>query len=243
MRLNNDMRNQSGKWAQAASLALDRHSAVRSSWLRSRAGFSAIELFVIIGCVTLVVAVLLPFLAKSKSRSSKLNCTNNMKQIGLAFRSWSLDNSDHFPMQVSVKNGGTRELGPAGLVYPHFEVMSNELSTPRILLCPTDEKRTCATAFTSGVTDKNLSYFINLNATNGDRASLLFGDRNITNTAPKESRLVALTKADSLAWTKDLHSKKGNIGFGDASVDLFQNGSPNEVFKIAQGTTNWLAVP
>ena len=146
-------------------------------------------------------------------------------------------------MQVSVKNGGTMELVATGQVYPHFEVMSNELSTPRILLCPTDEKRSCATTFAAGLTDKNLSYFINVTATNGDHASLLLGDRNITNTVPKGSRLVAVTKGGSIAWTKDLHREQGNIGFGDGSVDLFRNGSPGGIVRIPAGTTNWLAVP
>ncbi len=210
---------------------------------RRKKAFSAMELFVTIACLALLAAILLPALAKSKARSSRVNCNNNMKQIGLAFRSWSLDNGDHFPMQVSVNNGGSMESVARGEAYPHFQVMSNELSSPRILLCPTDEKRTNTTNFAVGLADTNLSYFINMNATNGDGASLLFGDRNITNRAKTGSRLVALTKNHSISWTKDLHSKKGNLGFGDGGVDSFRNGSVGGAVKVAVGMTNWLAVP
>src|SRR5205085_8808294 len=103
--------------------------------------------------IALLAAIFLPALAKSKARSSRLGCTNCLKQIGLAFRSWSLDNNDQFPMRVSVTNGGTMELVASGVVYPHFQVMSNELSTPKILLCPNDEKRSYATNFAVDLTD------------------------------------------------------------------------------------------
>jgi hypothetical protein len=102
----------------------------------------------------------------------------------MAFCTWSLDNNDHFPMQVFVTSGGTQELIASGLVYSHFQVMSNELSAPKILVCPNDEKRSYATNFGVDLTDRNLSYFVNTDATNGDGSSLLSGDRNITNRAP-----------------------------------------------------------
>jgi len=126
---------------------------------RTRA-FSVTELLIAITClVVLLEAIFLPALARSKARSSRIGCANNMKQIALAFQTWSLDNNDHFPMQVSVTNGGTLELVASGIVYQHFQVMSNELSTPKILNCPKDEKRSYATNFAVDLTDKNVSYF------------------------------------------------------------------------------------
>jgi len=135
------------------------------------------------------------------------------------------------------------ELVTSGVVYPHFQVMSNELNTPKILLCPVDEKRSYSTNFALDLTDRNLSYFLNMNATNADGSSLLSGDRNITNRAPAGTRLVSLTKADSIAWTKEIHCEKGHLGFGDGRVDSFSNGGVGGAFKIGDGTTNWLAVP
>ena len=207
--------------------------------------FTVTELLITIACIALVAAIFLPALAKSKARSSRLGCVNCMKQIGLAFRTWSIDNDDRLPMQVSVANGGTMELVANGVVYPHFQVMSNELSTPKILLCPNDEKRSYATNFAVDLTDRNLSYFVNMDATNGDGSSLLSGDRNITNRALAGSRLVPLTKADTIAWTKEIHFEKGYLGFGDGRVELdpISNGSVGAAIKIGDGTTNWLAVP
>lgn len=146
-------------------------------------------------------------------------------------------------MQVSVTNGGTMELVASGAVYPNFQVMSNELSTLKILLCPNDAKRPSATNFDIDLTDKNVSYFLNMSATNVHGFSLLFGDRNITNRGPAGSRLVSLTKTDTIAWTREMHSEKGNLGFEDGRVDTYSNGSVGAVVRDSDGTTNWLAVP
>ncbi len=205
--------------------------------------FSLTELLITIACVALLAAIFLPALAKSKARASRIGCANCMKQIGVAFRTWAVDNNDHFPMQVSVTNGGTMELRASGVVYRHFEVMSNELSTPRVLLCPNDERRRYATNFGVDLRDTNLSYFVNMDANNGDGSSLLCGDRNLTNSARAGSRLVSLTKADTIGWTKEIHSERGYLGFGDARVDSFSNGSVGGAIRIADGATNWLAVP
>jgi prepilin-type processing-associated H-X9-DG protein len=205
--------------------------------------FTVTELMITVACVALLAAVFLPTLAKSKARSSRISCTNCMKQIGLAFRCWAIDNNDHLPMQVSVTNGGTMELAASGLVFPHFQVMSNELSTPKILLCPEDKNRSYATSFTDNLTDKNLSYFLNIDSLQGDGSQLLSGDRNITNRAFAGSRLVNIAKGATIAWTKEIHSEQGNLGFGDGSVLGFSNRGVGAGIQIPDGVTNHLAVP
>jgi competence protein ComGC len=210
---------------------------------RSISAFTRIELLVTVACVLVVLALLLPGLAKSKARSSRLGCTNCLKQIGLSFRSWAIDNNDHYPMQVSVTNGGTMELVTGGLVFPHFRLMSNELSTPRILVCPNDKNRTYATNFDSDLKDTKLSYFINADAVEGDESSLLGGDRNLTNQPAAGSRLVCVSKSMPLAWTGEIHHEQGNVGFGDGAVYGFVNGSVPLTARLREGVTNRLAVP
>ncbi len=201
------------------------------------------ELLTTVACIALLAAIFLPALARSRARSSRLGCANNMKHIGLAFCTWSLDNNDRYPMQVSVTNGGTMELMASRIVYLHFQVMSNELSTPKVLLCPNDEKRSYATNFDVDLTDRNLSYFVNVAATREAGSSFLSGDRNITNRARAGSRLVSLTTADRIGWTEEIHLEKGHIVFSDGRVDSFANGSVGAAIKIGDETTNWLAVP
>lgn len=131
------------------------------------AGFALAGL--IMGYVSLLVsllilpALLLPALARAKAKAQSINCTNNMKQIGLAFRIWAIDHDDAFPFNVSTNKGGTLELCKArsGEFDPraafHFQVMSNELCTPKILVCPQDTTKKPALTFES-LQPVNVSY-------------------------------------------------------------------------------------
>lgn len=227
--------------------------------------FTLTELIVVIACLTVLAAVLLPVLKRQRSVGHHVSCAGDIKQICLSFIVWSLDNNNHFPMQVPVANGGTLELVAGGMVYPHFLVMTNELSTPKVLHCWTDGGHPRTAKF-SDLSDTNVSYFLNVDAIAEPRrdyyregASVLLGDRNITNRAPAGSRLVPVTKANTIAWTKDLHSGKGYFGFADGRVGLFTNriagvaragGTYGEVaadvsaaIQIPAGVTNRLAVP
>ena len=78
----------------------------------------------------------------AKSGTHQATCINNLKQIGLAFRTWALDHGDKFPFNLSASEGGTLEFcradktGFDSNAALHFQVMSNELSTPVLLVCP-----------------------------------------------------------------------------------------------------------
>jgi prepilin-type processing-associated H-X9-DG protein len=115
--------------------------------------------------LTLVIlpAMLLPALSQAKARAQRISCVNNMKQIGLAFRVWAIDHEDSFPFNVSTNKGGSLELCSPGSdgfdrnAAFHFRVMSNELSTPKILLCPADTKAQSALIF-ENLQAANVSY-------------------------------------------------------------------------------------
>jgi hypothetical protein len=107
--------------------------------------------------VTLLIlpAMLLLPLTRAKNKAQDIYCINNMKQIGLAFRTWAIDNDGKYPFNVSTNKGGTMELSARGGdgfdsdAARIFQVMSNELSTPKILICPADSKRQPALDFQS----------------------------------------------------------------------------------------------
>jgi prepilin-type processing-associated H-X9-DG protein len=153
------------------------------------------------------VFVVFPTFYPRRTPARRINCTNNLKQVGLAFKTWALDNGDRFPMSVLATNGGpaanlSTNSGfmstdpPAIYMFEAFGIMSNELSTPKLLICPSDQ-RTAMTNFNMehphwdggaaayDFCNINLSYFIARQGTNDVETNpemFLAGDRNIINT-------------------------------------------------------------
>lgn len=58
---------------------------------------SAVALVMSIAIIAIYAALLLPALAKAKSKAQTINCVNNLKQLGLAVKIYSADNGDKFP--------------------------------------------------------------------------------------------------------------------------------------------------
>ena len=143
-------------------------------------------------------------------------------------------------VSLFLRIGGSLEAVTNGEVFRHFQVMSNELSDPRILVCPTDTRRPAA-SFRSGFSNTNLSYFVGVDADEILPQMLLSGDRNLTNAAPLSNGILFVTSNTPAWWTAGLHKKEGNVVLADGSI---QSWSTLELMKFSQlGGTNRLALP
>src|ERR1700722_10323271 len=102
-------------------------------------GLTILEVLVVLFVLVILAAMLLPSPRPHRGRMAmRITCVNNLKEMSLAARIWEGDHQDHYPMTVSNTNGGAMEQASLGNVAAVFEVMSNELSTPKILVCPAD---------------------------------------------------------------------------------------------------------
>jgi hypothetical protein len=201
-----------------------------------------VEVLVVIVVLAVFAAVLLPTLAH-RERLRRIPCVSNLKQIGLSYLIWAGDNGDKYPMRVSVTNGGTMELVATGNVAAVFEVMSNELYTPKLLICPEDTHRVWATNFSAGFDNSHISYFVGVDADQTSSQMLLSGDDNFAiGGVPVKSGLLLLATNTPVSWTAARHVRQGNIGLADGSVQQVITDGLQKVLQQT-GATNRLAIP
>jgi prepilin-type N-terminal cleavage/methylation domain-containing protein/prepilin-type processing-associated H-X9-DG protein len=179
-----------------------------------------------------------------QNQSSEIQCVNNLKQIGLAFRIWEGDNGDKLPMRVPAKKGGAMEPALRGNVAPIFQVMSNELSTPRILLCPADADRFAAKNYQADFDNSHVSYFAGVDAADDKPAMFLSGDDNFAiGGRPVKSGLLLLATNAPISWTAARHVNQGNISLADGSVQTTGSSFLRQLLVQTGVATNRLAIP
>jgi prepilin-type N-terminal cleavage/methylation domain-containing protein/prepilin-type processing-associated H-X9-DG protein len=230
--------------------------------------FTLIEMLVIVAIIGILATSLLPALARSKPLACRLTCANNLKQVGLAFRTWAAANGGYMPMSVPKSQGGASEdVGVRQVnntqaasrgVSKMFLCLSNELHTPRILFCPVESEyyRQTATTFapTNGgdyrqipyTNDLNVTYFIGVDAQESSPRMLLTGDHNLGGNAnpPTVPFLAAVSTGTPYvslgtnfnanqgpAFLDNTHSKQGNVGMADGSVEWFNRTNLQNALK------------
>lgn len=235
---------------------------MKTNLWKSKTGFTLIELLIVIAIIAILAALLNTPRGSNKAMAKRIGCVNNLKQASLAFRIWAGDNNDSFPTSASVTNSGVMELAATGNVAAVFQIMSNELNTPKILFCPTDKIRRQANTFATTVPPKNpdivpfqgntnVSYFVNLDAVDTNPSMFLSGDDNLLigggnnplSGTPATSGVLPLTTNSLIAWSEARHQKQGNVALADGSVQQCSTSNLRRQWAASGIETNRLAMP
>ena len=148
--------------------------------------FTRLELVALVAALALLALVVVPVLGEGKAKSQVAVCVNNLRLIGRAILTWDAEHGDTDPWRWPRPP----EIQASGIfnnAWYEYVLMSNELATARILVCPSDTRRPARDFsfspdggfLNAAYRNQSVSYFLGLDSHVSAPDSILAGDRNL----------------------------------------------------------------
>jgi prepilin-type processing-associated H-X9-DG protein len=210
--------------------------------------FTNVELVGVLVIFVVLGILFMAALSRPYSKADRIRCSSNLKQVALSFKMYQGNNEGRMPWESKLASDSP----PPKQVWQYYLAISNELSIPKILMCPGDVMRlkNVATNFSNGPEglanlsrkDLAVSYFLGATTSSNQPNASLTGERNLApneNSALYSSRVAKLVDVlPQSTWSpltnQSIHDNGGNYALADGSVQQASNTRLQEALKLAR---------
>ena len=208
--------------------------------------FTRAELFMVLFMVFAFVFLIYSALILTKTTSKAQRCQANLRSVAYAFHRFYRQSRPDYSFRYSTNESGTQEYIKGADSYQHFRVLTNELEHPRLLVCPSDARKPAVSI--QSVTNENLSYFLNLDASPVLPNAFLSGDRLLIGNPQRMEGLLIPGGNGCFQWNSNLHNRtsqqpEGNIVMSDGSVSQLTSQELTKQFTNRHNSKNRFLFP